>query len=37
MEFSGYTDELIAMLPRHEHSCQGQLFVMVFFMFFLYS
>ncbi len=31
MEFSGCTDYLIAMLPLDEHSCQDQIFVMVFF------
>ncbi len=34
MEFLGYTDELIAMLPFHEHSCEDQIFVMVFILFF---
>ncbi len=29
MEFSGYTDELIAMLPLHEHSCEDQIFFML--------
>ncbi len=34
MEFSGCTDYLIAMLPLDEHSCQDQIFVMVFVVFF---
>ncbi len=33
MEFSGCTDYLIAMLLLDEHSCQEQIFVMVFVVF----
>ncbi len=36
MEFLGCTDELIAMLPLDEHSCEDQIFVMFFFCFFLF-
>ncbi len=41
MEFMGCIDELIVMMSLDEHSCEDQIFVMVFvylfFIYFLYS
>ncbi len=37
MEFSGCTDYLISMLLLDEHSCQEQIFVIVFFKLYCYA